>query len=185
MGLAALFFFILMISTMDLRYPIGPFEMPKRITAALNKRRKSYLRRFPALLAKTVKNMTEAQLDTPYRPDGWTVRQVVHHLADSHSNALIRVKWALTENEPTIKAYDEKASALLPDYKMPLKNSLLQLQGVHGRWIDLLDGLDEEQLKKTFIHPATGRSWQIQQHLALYDWHAKHHLAHVLMVIGA
>ena len=123
--------------------------------------------------------LNEKQLDTPYRTGGWTLRQVVHHVADSHMNSVLRFKWALTEDNPTIKPYEEADWALLPDYRMPVESSLKITEGVHLHWVALLDSFTEEQWNRSFVHPATGQSMQLKKALALYAWHCNHHLAHI------
>jgi hypothetical protein len=130
-------------------------------------------------LEEAVKNLSDQQQDTPYRDGGWTVRQVVHHLADSHSHAYIRTKWALTENSPVIKAYNEKDWAQTPDAKMPIENSIKLLRALHKKWSGLLKELKAEELSKEFIHPATQKHIQIKTMIANYAWHGDHHLAHI------
>ena len=133
----------------------------------------------PALVERAVEGLDDTQLDTPDREGGWTLRQVVHHLPDSHLNAYVRIRWALTEDEPTIKAYDEKRWAELPDARTaPVELSLALLEGVHGRLTGLLRSLDEEQLRRRFIHPE-GWTGTIDTLVGLYAWHSRHHAAHV------
>ncbi|MEO8794912.1 MAG: YfiT family bacillithiol transferase, partial [Daejeonella sp.] len=117
---------------------------------------------------------------TPYRPEGWTVRQVIHHLADSHMNAFIRFKLALTESNPTITPFDESLWADLPDgKKSPIDSSLKIIEGLHFRWTALLNSLSEDQFQRTYFHPDHGKKWTLENVLALYSWHSSHHLAHI------
>jgi hypothetical protein len=139
---------------------------------------------FPALLAAKVAHATDAQLDTPYRPDGWTVRQVVHHCADSHINCLIRLKLALTEDQPTIKPYAEERWAELPDYQLPIETSLRLLESVHARITYLLAGLAPGDWGRMYIHPQYGTTFTIAQVVSLYAWHCRHHFGHVCLVMG-
>ena len=136
------------------------------------------VKELPAAIRAAVSGLTEPQLDTPYRPGGWTVRQVVHHLADSHLHAFIRLKWALTEDTPTIKPYDERVWAELPDSAMDVSTSLAILDGLHARWAALYLGMTEAQFSRAFTHPARGRL-TLDQHLHIYAWHSQHHVAHV------
>jgi hypothetical protein len=162
-------------STTDLSYPIGRFQ-----PGAQN--RKLILLEIadtPGRLRDAVEGLTENQLDTPYRPGGWTVRQVVHHLADSHMHSYIRTKFALTQNEPTIMPYDENAWAVLRDAKSgPLESSLLLLEGLHTRWVQLLKSIDEEDWKRKFNHPERG-VLALDVNAAIYAWHGRHHTAHI------
>src|SRR5947207_2575033 len=142
---------------MDLRYPVGNFKWPERVS---EEERENYFEKIeetPAKLRAAVKGLSESQLDTPYRDGGWTVRQVVHHLADSHANAYIRFKLALTENEPTIKPYEQQLWAELPDSKeTPLEVSLTMLDALHDRWVRLLRSLNTSDWLRTFRHPELG-----------------------------
>ncbi len=163
----------------DLRYPIGKFNRNIIVTKELRKDLIKTIESLPALLKKEVENLSEQQLDTPYRDGGWTVRQVVHHLPDSHLNAYVRFKLALTEDNPQIKTYEEHLWAELPDtFKTPIDVSLKLLELVHTRWAILLHLLTEEQFEKTFQHPEWGNI-SLGKTLALYSWHSKHHLAHI------
>jgi hypothetical protein len=163
----------------DLRYPIGGFANPANVSTADRDDAIATLAALPGKLRDAVGTMSEEQVDTPYRDGGWTVRQLVHHIADSHANAFIRVKLALTEDWPTIKAYDEKAWAELADSKAPVAWSLDLIEKVHARWVMLLESLDEVQWQRGFVHPERGRS-TIEQATLLYQWHSKHHLAHIV-----
>ena len=164
--------------TTDLSYPIGRFERPAASTSADRALRIANLAALPANLRGAVAGLTEPQLDTPYRPGGWTVRQVVHHLADSHMQGYARVKLALTESNPVIKPYDETAWAELPDSALPIALSLGILDGVHARLDALLRSLTPEQFARPFLHPASGPQ-TIDAWCALYDWHGRHHTAHI------
>ncbi len=127
-----------------------------------------------------VAGLSDHQLDTPYRPGGWTVRQLVHHVADSHMNGLIRVKLALTEDEPTIKPYDQDRWVELADSDLPVDVSLQLLDAVHARWSALYRTLEPEQFSRTFFHPETSAVSTLDQHLQLYAWHSRHHVAHIM-----
>lgn len=162
-----------------LRYPVGRHEKPAGFTGDKLQEYIRTIESFPALLAEAVSRLSREQLDTPYRPDGWTVRQVVHHCADSHMNAFIRFKLALTEEAPTIKPYYEARWAELPDSQVPVEISLQLLGGLHSRWTVLLKSLQPAQLAKTYIHPEHGSSFRLDEVLSLYAWHCRHHLAHV------
>lgn len=165
----------------DLRYPIGRYEWPT--TAVPRSQRERWLPEVaaapPAMRAATV-GLTDAQLDTPYRPGGWTVRQVAHHVPDSHVQAYIRFKLALTEDEPRIKAYFEDRWAELPDSRGSIEPALAMLEAVHLRWLDLMAGMAETDWSRTFFHPEHDRLLRLDATLGLYAWHGKHHVAHVL-----
>lgn len=163
----------------DLRYPIGPFQPPDEITAERRAGWIAELEELPMALRGAVAGLSEEQLETPYRPGGWTLRQVVHHVPDSHLNAYIRCKWALTEDEPTIKTYEEARWAELADYRtVPIAISLDLLTLLHRKWTALLRALDPEQWERTLIHPELGRL-DLGTLAAFYAWHGRHHLAHV------
>jgi hypothetical protein len=164
----------------QLKYPIGDFIAPGHITANELKGFINDIRYLPSLIEIAVQTLDAQQLDTPYRPDGWTVAQVVHHLVDSHMNALTRFKLALTEDNPTIKPYNEAAWAELPDVaKTPINVSLTLLHALHTRWVNLMENLSDEQWERTFTHPASGKTFALRTVAANYSWHGKHHLAHV------
>ena len=167
-----------------LRYPIGEFDRNYAVGQAARAERIEAIRSLPQMLAEAVKGLTDDQLDTPYRPGGWTIRQTVHHIADSHSNSLNRFKLALTEDEvPTIKPYFEDRWAELGDYKLPIGVSLKWIDALHTRWAALLESMSEEDYRREFIHPETG-SWPLEGALALYDWHSRHHLAHITSTVS-
>jgi hypothetical protein len=164
----------------SLRFPIGKFEAPEILTQELLHGFIKDIETFPGRLKQAVDGLNDEQLDTRYRPDGWTIRQVVNHCADSHMNSLIRFKLALTEEEPTIKPYDEERWAELADSKtMPVTPALLLLEGLHQRWTVLLKSLRPEDLKKTFIHPEHGKRFRLDENIGVYAWHGNHHLAHI------
>ena len=162
----------------DPRYPIGRFTPPAANTAEVRAAHIENLRRLPARLRQAVSGLSDAQLDTPYRDGGWTVRQLVHHIADSHANCYIRIKLALTEDWPTINAYDEVAWANLPDSRLSIASSLSLLEGLHTRWVALLESLTEEDFQRGCVHPENGRM-KLATVLALYSWHSLHHTAHI------
>lgn len=164
----------------QLRYPIGKFEKPKNITSDQIEIWIKILEELPEKFAKIVKDLSEPQLDTPYRPDGWTIRQVVHHVADSHHNSYTRFKWALTEDTPVIKAYLEDRWAELFDAKSaPIDPSLEYLKVLHNKLTYLLRGLTKEQLTKGFIHPETSEVSTLAENISKYAWHGSHHYAHI------
>lgn len=168
----------------DLRYPIGHFVPPSNISDPQLKDWIAELEALPVKIRDLVSGLDDRQLDHPYRPDGWTVRQVVHHLSDSHHNSYIRFKWALTEDTPTIKAYDEKAWADLFDSRSaPIDLSLDHLEAIHRKLVFLLRGLDREQLGRSFLHPETGQATTLAENVGRYAWHGNHHLAHIERLI--
>ena len=163
----------------DLRYPIGKFSYEGSLTEDQKQKFLDEIAQAPTNLRAAVKGLSDAQLDTPYRPEGWTVRQVVHHVPDSHLNAYIRFKLALTEDEPTIKPYAEDRWAKLSDTQAtPVEVSLIMLDSLHDRWVRLLRSLQPGDWKRTFRHPEMG-VMNRERTLALYAWHGKHHVAHV------
>ncbi|ULL13597.1 putative metal-dependent hydrolase [Paenibacillus sp. H1-7] len=163
----------------DLRFPIGRFEWTEDITKDQRLRWIEDIESAPAQLRAAVEGLTEQQLNEPYRPGGWTVRQVVHHLADSHMNSLIRFKLALTEDQPTIKPYDEAAWAELTDSKdAPIALSLTLLDQLHTRWGVLLRSVSDEQWQRSFVHPDSGVV-RLDVNLGTYAWHGRHHIAHI------
>jgi uncharacterized damage-inducible protein DinB len=165
--------------TPDLRYPIGRRVPPTSFTAESRAAALKIITETPANLRRAVAGLTDAQLDTPYRPGGWTVRQLVHHVADSHMNAYIRTRLALTEDNPPIKPYDETKWAELPDAKtMPIDGSLAIIEALHARWVHLLTTLSVEQFNRTMFHPEHGKI-TIDSLVAIYAWHGPHHTAHV------
>ena len=159
----------------SLRYPIGRFSAA---SAGSRAEQMETLRQLPSQLRQAVGSLSDSQLDTPYREGGWTIRQLVHHIADSHANAYIRFKWALTEDNPTIKAYDENAWAKLADSHLPVEESLNMTQAVHARLLGLISSMSEADFARGFVHPERG-AITLGANLALYAWHSKHHLAHI------
>lgn len=163
----------------ELRYPIGRFSFKDDMTPEKRNNFIFEIESTPAKLREAVKGLTDKQLDTRYRPEGWTVRQVVHHIPDSHINAFVRMKLALTETEPTIGTYEEKEWAKLYDvFDKPVEISLSLLESLHKRWIVLLKSLTEEDCRRKFIHPESGLK-TVDWLIALYAWHGKHHTAHI------
>ena len=169
--------------TDELKYPIGKFTPPASYTNADIETWINDIKTLPGKLRQTISTLNEKQLDTPYRPGGWTIRQLVHHIADSHMNSIIRFKWALTESTPTIKAYEENDWAMLADYRLPVEPSLKILEGVHQRLVALFESFTENEWSRDFIHPETGATIHLKRNLALYAWHSKHHLAHITEAI--
>jgi hypothetical protein len=163
----------------DLAYPIGKFVWSGPGTPEDRARGIDEIAATPAALRSAVAGLVEAQLDTPYRPGGWTVRQVAHHVPDSHLNAYVRFKLAVTEDTPTVKPYDERAWAELADVRaVPVETSLMLLEAVHARWVAFLRALGEADWARTFRHPEMGVV-PLEKNLALYAWHGRHHVAHV------
>ena len=163
----------------DLRYTIGKFHFDGSLTEPQKQAALDEIARTPENLRAAIKGLSEAQLDTPYRPGGWTVRQVVHHVPDSHLNSYVRFKLALTEDEPIIKPYAEDRWAELADTKStPVEVSLTMLDALHDRWVRLLRSLSPEEWKRTFRHPDLG-AMTLEKSLALYAWHGRHHVSHI------
>jgi len=165
--------------TTDLRYPIGRFEAVARLSPVEREERIAALASLPEELRAAVAGLSPEQLDTPYRPGGWTVRQVVHHLADSHMNAYVRFKLAVTEEEPVVKTYDEAAWAELADARLAeVELSLRLLESLHARWVVFLRSLSPAQWERGFRHPEHGLM-PLERVLQLYAWHGRHHVAHI------
>jgi hypothetical protein len=167
-----------MIEPDDLRYPIGPFSPPAESVPAIRAAHIETLRRLPERLRAAVAGLSDTQLDTPYREAGWTVRQVVHHVADSHAMSYTRCKLALTEDWPAIVSYDEAAWANLPDSRLPVDISLAMIDVLHTRWVTLFEALSEEDFQKGYNHPEQGKV-SLAHALAIYEWHSRHHTAHI------
>ena len=162
-----------------LRYPIGRVNMVPATSPEVRTFSVEELARFPAVLRSTVADLTDEQLDTRYRPDGWTVRQVVHHLPDSHLNSYVRFKWAATEDNPTIRTYEEARWAELEEARSgPIEMSLSLLETLHARWCAFLETLTDADWQRTFQHPEWG-TVTLDATLQLYVWHSRHHLAHI------
>lgn len=162
-----------------LKYPIGRAVIPESISENDLKKWIGILETFPGKLRLITQNLDEKQLDTPYRADGWTIRQVVHHVVDSHYNSYIRFKWTLTEDKPVIKAYYEDRWAQLDDYKAPIELSLKALESLHSKWVYLLKGLSEDELKRVFIHPESNKEVSLEKNIGIYAWHCRHHYGHI------
>jgi hypothetical protein len=167
----------------DRQYPIGKFIPQEAYTAEALTSLMATLEALPEKLEAVYLSLTPGQLDQAYRPGGWTARQVIHHLADSHMNAYIRCKWMLTEETPLIKAYNEKAWAETPETKADPKLSVDLIKVLHRKWVTLLRSLSETDLKKSFIHPETQKHVRLDRLIALYAWHGEHHLAHLKLIL--
>ena len=166
-------------STADLRYPIGRMQRASTLTPDARRTAIEAIAEAPAKLRKAVAGLNDAQLDTPYRPEGWTVRQLVHHVADSHINAFVRTRFALAEQNVTIVPYDEKAWAELPDMRaMPVDVSLDLLDALHQRWVYLLRAIKADEFRRSIQHPENG-PMTVDDLLTVYSWHGKHHVAHI------
>jgi DinB superfamily len=163
---------------MDARYPVGKMEMPKEISQAPRQNAIESIARTPQSLRDAVRGLNDAQLDTPYREGGWTVRQVVHHMPDSHMNAYIRLKLAMTENNPTIRPYDQDGWGKLGDVCGPIEPSQTLLDSLHQRWDLLWRTLKPEDFSRSLIHPEQGER-SIDWLLFVYEWHGRHHTAHI------
>jgi len=162
-----------------LRYPLGRFDAPAEVTPEQVTAWIDEIEAFPAALRAAVAPLSDEQLDTRYRPGGWTVRQVVHHVADSHMNSVIRFKWGLTEDRPTIKAYFEERWADLADVtEVPVAGAMDLCDALHRRWVGLLRALTPEQLAREFVHPDSGPV-RLDINVGIYAWHGRHHLAHI------
>ena len=162
----------------DLRFPIGEFDRNYKTSPEARQARIKTIAELPERLRAAVAGLSDTQLDTAYRPGGWTVRQTAHHVPDSHANAFIRFKLALTEDTPTIRPYYEDRWAELGDAKLPVEVSLKMAEAIHERWVALLDSMSDTDYQKKFIHPETGE-WTLDGALALYAWHSQHHTAHI------
>jgi uncharacterized damage-inducible protein DinB len=164
----------------DLRFPIGRFQRPSSLSPQQRRDAIDSIAAAPARLRTAVSGLNASQLDTPYRAEGWTVRQVVHHVPDSHMNALTRFKLALTEDVPTIKPYDEAAWAKLEDVRStPVETSLSLLDALHDRWVRILNAMSESDFSRQLRHPENG-PMTLDQMLALYEWHGRHHVGHII-----
>jgi len=161
------------------RYPIGKFKPASEYTTLEIADFISRIETLPVKLSHAVTGLNDNQLDTPYREGGWTIRQVIHHVADSHMNAYIRIKWTLTEDSPVIKAYDEKGWAETPETKLAIDLSLNLLQSLHAKFVSLAKRISQKDLSRSFIHPDTKKEISLGQLLGMYAWHGEHHLAHV------
>lgn len=168
---------------MDTRFPIGHFESNGDITVAQRTAWINDIEQLPSLLAAAVTGLSQEQLDTPYRDGGWTVRQVVHHIADSHMNSYMRFKLALTEDCPTIKPYYEDRFAELADTaQAPIELSLILIEALHTRWVLLLKSMSASDYARTFFHPESKKVVPLDYNLGTYSWHGRHHLAHITLL---
>jgi len=165
-----------------LRYPIGKFTARDSYSTDELQHCIERIENLPREIEKVINSMTVKQLDTPYREGGWTARQVVHHMADSHMNAYIRIKWSLTESTPTIKAYDEKAWAETPETKLDPVISIDLLKALHVKWSALLRRLSPADFQKEFMHPETKKYMRLDRITAMYAWHGEHHFGHLKIV---
>jgi len=164
----------------DLRYPIGQADLSEPATPEKRATWIADIDGCPAALRAAIAGLAPAQLDTPYRPGGWTVRQVVHHVPDSHTNAYVRFKQALTQDAPTIMAYDEAKWAELADSRtVPIDVSLTFLESVHTRWLALLRAMPADAFARVYVHPEYQRRFTLDEALHLYAWHSRHHVAHI------
>ncbi len=165
--------------TPDLRYPVGEFRFPERVSAQELATFIDQISETPARMRAAVAGLSDSQLDTPYRPGGWTVRQLAHHVPDSHINSYTRFRLALTEDDPVIKPYEEARWAELHDARsLPVEPSLALLESLHARWVPLLRSISDADWKRSFRHPELGPG-RLEQNAALYAWHGRHHVAHI------
>jgi hypothetical protein len=168
-----------------LKYPIGKFEFGKSYSSADNKKNISIIEQFPKELNVLVEQLTPGQLEKSYRPEGWTARQIIHHIADSHMNAYIRVKLTLTEEAPVIRPYEQDLWANLEDTKnTPIEVSLKLLESLHQRWTSLLKTLTDSDLQRKYIHPEQNREFKLDEVLALYAWHGRQHYEHLKIILN-
>ncbi len=166
----------------DLRYPIGKY-IPKSFSESQLQEWLIDIKFLPQHLENAILNLDESQIDTPYRSAGWTVKQLIHHVADSHMNAYIRFKLGLTEDNPTIKPYDEGAWANLPDtHNLPINISLTLLHALHARWMEVIKGIKSDEWNRTVFHPEQKKEITLWHLLGMYAWHGKHHVAHVTVL---
>jgi hypothetical protein len=163
----------------NLKYPIGEYAVPKIVDTNILNTCILTIKNFPDKLKSEVNGLTAAQLKTPYRPEGWTIEQLVNHCADSHMNALIRVKLALTEQTPVINPYKQELWAELADGSLPIRFALSSLEGTHARWAAVLESLTEKQWNLSYFHPEKKREVSLKESAGSYAWHCEHHLAHV------
>jgi uncharacterized damage-inducible protein DinB len=163
----------------SLKYPIGKFSIPQAIDAEMLEKAINRIANFPKKIFELASPLTPAQLERPYRLGGWSVRQLLHHCADSHGQALFRFKHALTEENPSIKAYDEGAWAQLPDYQLPAADALETIRLVHARWVLLLHSMTPADFSRTYYHPEKQRTQPLSEVTLMYAWHGEHHLAHI------
>jgi hypothetical protein len=163
----------------DLKYPMGRFDWSRPVTTEDCEKAIQTIAAFPPKMREAIKSLNDTQLDTPYRPEGWTVRQVVHHCADSHTNAYIRFKLALTEDTPVIKPYLQAEWAKLPDSKLDPGISLAMIDGVHRRWVTIMENMSEADWELGWIHPEHNNRQGLKQIAVMYGWHCEHHRGHI------
>lgn len=168
-----------MLTDEQMRYPIGKYEAPQVYSNEMIAGWIEAIRALPGKVRQAADGLTDEQLDTPYRKGGWTIRQVVHHIPDSHTNSLMRFKWAMTEDNPTIKPYDEAGFAKLADYQLPIASSLQMLEGIHQHLVALFESFTDADLNRTFTHPESGETSPLKKVIGLYAWHGNHHLAQI------
>lgn len=167
-----------------LKYPIGELQLPKNITANNILEWIKTIEEFPKNLEILVQNLSEEQLNTKYRENGWTIRQVIHHCGDSHVNSYIRFKWTLTEDNPIIKAYfEERWAEIFDTNNGPIQLSLNFIKALHAKWVYLLKGLTENDLNKTFIHPESNKTVSLRENIGIYAWHCEHHYMHIYKLL--
>jgi hypothetical protein len=165
-----------------LQYPVGRFHFDESnvdLESSI-----LTIKNFPDQVLSMIYELENGKMDTPYRPSGWTARQVIHHVADSHSHALLRIKCALSEDNPRIKPYEEGVYATLPDYDLPVDSALQILQGVHMRWSVILESLTASQWDRTYFHPGSQKQFSIKHAISMYDWHCRHHLGHLQICLS-
>jgi uncharacterized damage-inducible protein DinB len=167
-----------------LQYPIGKFSPKENYTAEEITALINAIETLPGKVEDVFRKLSPKQIDSPYRPGGWTARQVIHHVADSHMNAYIRFKWSITEDTPLIKAYNEKDWAETYETKQDPALSVSLIKALHAKWITLLRSLTRDDLQKSFLHPETGKNVRLDRLIALYAWHGEHHLGHLKLVLG-
>lgn len=165
----------------NLSFPIGEYIVPEKITPGHLRAWMEIIEELPRKLEKVVLRMTPQQINTPYRPGGWTVKQLVHHIADSHMNAYIRLKLGMTEDNPTIKPYDQESWAVMPDSEMPVEASLAIIKGLHARWFCVLEF--NQHWDRTVYHPELKTQMRLDELTGMYAWHSEHHLAHILRLV--
>ncbi|MCI4667128.1 MAG: putative metal-dependent hydrolase [Bacteroidia bacterium] len=165
------------------KYPVGKYQAPEIIDASQRESWMMELDAFPAKFRQLAESLTADQLNSPYREGGWTGRQVIHHVPDSHMNAYLRFRWALTEDNPMIKAYDEQAWAMMTDYQnMDISASLNFLDSLHKKWVQVQSHMDEKDWLRTYRHPEDGKTYRLDQVLGMYVWHGNHHFGHLKII---
>ncbi len=168
----------------NLKYPIGKYSPPSEIDTGQIDKWISEIKELPTQLRAISEQIANSQLDMTYRSGGWNVRQLIHHIGDSHLNSYVRFKWTLTEDNPTIKAYDEAAWAELIDSKGPIGTALDFVDSLHSKWVYLMEKMNAEDWDRTFFHPQSGREISLKWNVGLYAWHGKHHLEHIRIAVG-